>query len=116
MVKVLCPRSSLTVLNERLTNLPKIIVNSLKKFLRQEGRNENLSIHPDAFSLLLNYHYAGNYRELEGILRNAARTAYLSARLIILPEDLKRMKASRDMSKDIPYVELINKLGRDIKL
>jgi transcriptional regulator with AAA-type ATPase domain len=77
-------------LRERLNEIPELIIdNSLKRNLRKMNLKEEMFITDDAFTMLVNHEYPGNFRELENILRGALLSAIGNRRNEILPEDLR---------------------------
>jgi transcriptional regulator with PAS, ATPase and Fis domain len=77
-------------LKERLSEFPGVAIkSSLKRILRKMNLREDMFIHEDAYPMLVNHEYPGNFRELENILRGAVLSAIGGKRDEILPEDLQ---------------------------
>lgn len=77
-------------LNERLKNiLPRAVIFSvLNQVKRSMEVEKGIKLKNETVSLLCDYDYKGNYRELYAILRKGLREALMDNRNTILPKDL----------------------------
>lgn len=76
---------TLPPLRMRKDDIPTLIKHFLLKHSR-EKKNENVTIHPEAMSLLMDYEWPGNIRELENVIK---RAIILSKGNIITPALIK---------------------------
>ena len=95
-------------LSERKDDIPLLSYYFLKKYavLMKKDVNE---ISPDVLSLLMNYGFPGNVRELENIIeRGVALATGRTIELAHLPEDLKELniKTFRKKEGKIPSLEV----------
>src|SRR3989304_4389017 len=95
-------------LSERKDDIPLLSYYFLKKYavLMKKDVNE---ISPDVLSLLMNYGFPGNVRELENIIeRGVALATGNSIDLAHLPEDLKELNIKKFRKKEgkIPSLEV----------
>src|SRR3990172_976035 len=95
-------------LSERKDDIPLLSYYFLKKYavLMKKDVNE---ISPDVLSLLMNYGFPGNVRELENIIeRGVALSTGRTIELAHLPEDLKELniKTFRKKEGKIPSLEV----------
>jgi len=98
-------------LKERLSEIPELIIdNSLKRNLRKMNLKEEMFVNEDAFSMLVNREYPGNFRELENVLRGAVLSAIGNKRNEILPEDLRVF-----MEKHSNYQDKVQALGKEFR-
>jgi transcriptional regulator with AAA-type ATPase domain len=98
-------------LRERLSEIPEVIIdNSLKRNLRKMNLKEEMFVNEDAFAMLVNHEYPGNFRELENILRGAALSAIVDKRNEILPGDLQVF-----MEKNSIYQNKVQALGKEFR-
>ncbi|MBT8763433.1 sigma-54-dependent Fis family transcriptional regulator [Desulfohalobiaceae bacterium Ax17] len=75
---------SLPRLTDRKDDIPLLIAHFIDKYNRQFSKNV-ASISPDALTILMNYDFPGNVRELENIIQRAIA---LSDTDVIMPEHL----------------------------
>ena len=90
---------TLPTLNQRLRELSfiditQIMKNATIKILKKMDLNQ-ISITSGALNMLIKFNYHGNYRELENILRRAIRSAKVSRRNKVLPEDLQLINSQQ---------------------
>jgi DNA-binding NtrC family response regulator len=79
-------------LSERREDIPLLAYHFLAKYQRRTGKNIK-AISPEALSILTNYLYPGNVRELENIIERAlALCDGRSIRVRDLPEDLRNVE------------------------
>jgi two-component system response regulator PilR (NtrC family) len=84
-------------LRERKEDIPLLIENFLAKYSRNTVR-----VSPEALSLLINYQWKGNVRELENIVE---RVVLLCDKELIMPEDLPdEVSRRRDNTACLPGI------------
>lgn len=112
-------RLHLPPLRERKGDIPLLINRFIDEYCDRKGSTktgaDHCKIEEDAISLLLNYHYPGNIRELRSIIRSALNLAQgkpVSADF--LPDNLKKRKPLPDVdctwqSETIPSLKDVEK-------
>jgi two-component system response regulator PilR (NtrC family) len=84
-------------LRERKEDIPLLIEHFLAKYSKNMVR-----ISPEALSLLINYHWKGNVRELENIIE---RLVLLCEKDILMPEDVPDdIRRHRDDAACLPEI------------
>ncbi len=115
-------------LRERIEDL-SLLVNHLMERCRNIFKKEITDISPDAMGILLNYHWPGNIRELEGVLEygfikvkgNFITPVDLPQRVLKAQEIPKkvniriRLQNSRDLSKELIALTLQKTKGNKKK-
>ena len=94
-------------LSERRDDIPLLSYYFLKKFNARMNKEVN-KIDPDVLSILMNYDFPGNVRELENIIeRGVALANDVIIEVIHLPEDLRELsiRTFRKREGNIPSLE-----------
>lgn len=91
-------------LRERKEDIPQLVKVFLEKFSKrtEDAQPTPLPISPEALSLLLDYDFPGNIRELENIIERAVVLGGQSVLAEHLPEEVLRIKGASRQSSKIP--------------
>jgi two-component system nitrogen regulation response regulator GlnG len=87
-------------LRERGEDLPTLALQYVRRFSRELGRDVR-DIAPETMDRLCAYHWPGNIRELQGVLKQAVLRAH---GFTLLPAFLPELRASREPSQPIEVV------------
>lgn len=96
------------------TELKEILQHFLKKAENESASGEVLHITDEAWDILLNYEYKGNYREVQQIVKRIC----ILKETIITPDSLKKIVRTNDRTrtrtmKEIKYYAVIDSLKRN---
>ncbi len=91
---------NLPSLRERPEDIPLLVQNFIRKFNRKL-RTEIKGVAPSAMSLLLNYHWPGNVRQLENIIE---RAMVLTDELMLKPDNFPSELVEREEPQNIDSI------------
>jgi two-component system response regulator AtoC len=83
-------------LRDRKEDIPEIADVYLRKLSARNGGRGAGSISPEALRILISYDWPGNVRELQNVIEQSA----ISAKGVVLPEDLPSSIATADSGED----------------